>query len=97
MIYDNEISLNPSTGIPEPEPSVEELELEIQHLQALLTVVEEEYEPTKETFDRLFLNNKVSFDSLWSIFPEGCEVSFPDADTGSPCAGKVFQDLYLSY
>lgn len=76
---------------------MEELELEIRHLQALLTVVEEEYEPTKGTFDRQFLNNKVSFDGLWSIFPEGCEVSFTDGDTGSPCAGKVFHDLYLSY
>ena len=75
--------------IPESDPSLEELQLEILHLRALLKLVEEEYEPTKERVNRLLVNGKVSFDCLWCIFPDGCEVSFRETVSGRLCAGKV--------
>jgi hypothetical protein len=39
--------------------------------------------------DSFLTENKVTFDILWLLFPEGSEVIFKDPISDMKCAGKV--------
>lgn len=76
---------------------VEELRLEVQHLESLLEFLDEEYEPMRQKSEELLRNSTVTFDVLWLLFPEGSEVIFKDQNSELKCAGKVNQPkIYYS-
>ena len=70
---------------------------DIAHLKALITFLEEEFMPMKKKLDTLLEGNTVTYDILWLLYHEGCEVIYSDVHAGVKSAGKVFlQSLALS-
>ena len=63
--------------------------MDIEHLRALISVLENQFGPLKQKMDQLFSNSKAGFNFLWCLFPVGSEITFPDPNSGLPCAGKV--------
>jgi len=70
------------------------LVMDIEHLQALISVLEIEFGPVKQKMDQLFSNKKTGFDFLWCLFPIGSEIIFQDPNSGLPCAGTVHSLLF---
>lgn len=68
---------------------MQEIRLEVLHLESLLQFLDQEFEPVKQKMDRVLTENKITFDILWLLFPEGSEVIFKDPISDVKCAGKV--------
>lgn len=66
---------------------------EILYLQKLVEFLEAKFVPIKRKMETLLLNDNITFDLLWCLFPEGREVTFKDKNSGLTCAGKVFSIL----
>lgn len=77
-------------------PPENELDLEVQHLRALLDFLEEEFESVKQKAQALLLTGHVTFELLWYLLPEGSDITFPDVNSGLTCAGKVLTWYRLS-
>lgn len=66
-----------------------ELQLEIEHLRALVTFLENEFRAAKAKLETLLSSNSITFDLLWLLFADLREVTFVDIPSGLRCAGKV--------
>lgn len=86
-----EISIsNPDNGISAAAITSSESSLEISHLQGLVTFLEEEFRSEKGKLDILMLQNQITFDLLWHLFPPHSEITFLDLRSGILSAGKVW-------
>lgn len=86
---------NPSE-IPPPssEPANrQELPLEAEHLESLLQFLDKEFQPLQAKMEKLTSENKITFDIIWLLFPEGSELIFKDPVSDLKCAGKVSAPL----
>ena len=70
--------------------NVEQVRLEVLHLESLLQFLDKEYQPVKQKMDALMADNKITFDIVWLLFPEGSELIFADPNTYLKAAGKVY-------
>jgi hypothetical protein len=70
-------------------PTNSAVHLEVLHLRALRTFLEEEFQELKEKAHHLLLNNTITFDLLWLLYPEGSEVTCRDSTSGQSWAFKV--------
>ena len=54
------------------------------------------FEPVTQKFQRFLTEKQATFDMLWLIFREGCEVIFKDPISDVECAGMV-HNIHLSH
>jgi hypothetical protein len=72
---------------------IEEVRLEILHLESLLGFLDKEFQPMKEKMETLMSKNTLTFDVLWLLYPEGSEIIFKDLNTDLKRGGKVWFPL----
>lgn len=65
----------------------EQAQLEIFHLKGLITFIEEEFVSHVRKMDAL--NDDITFDLLWRLFPQGSEIVFKEPHSSCECIGKV--------
>jgi len=64
--------------------------VDIEHLEALIGCLQEDFGDIKRRTYELFHKNKTAYDLLWCLFPIGSEVVFKDPNSGVNCAGRVY-------
>jgi hypothetical protein len=72
----------------------QDLLVEVEHLESLLQFLDKEFQPLKAKLEKLTTENKITFNIIWLLFPEGSEVIFNDPVSDLKRAGKVCPNLH---